>query len=191
MKYLPAALLAALCLEASPRAQPPARAGAASLVIHDVTLIDGTGAAPREHASLVVRDGRIAAIVDAGAAEPAADLVVNGAGLFAIPGLFDAHVHLSPSNWDQRAADLRRLLRGGVTSVWDVAGDVRETGAASSPRRTGRGCERWRTRPCFPPGPAIWSRPASTSSRTPLTWCGKAVRRRLTSPDGRSATSST
>ncbi len=123
-----AAVAPVLCSARLTYSQAPDRPAAApSLLLHDVTLIDGTGRPPREHASLVVRDGRIEAIMDAGAAEPAADLMINGAGLFAIPGLFDAHVHLSPSEWDERVADLRRLLLGGVTSVWDVAGDVRET----------------------------------------------------------------
>ena len=37
-----------------------------TLVVKDVTLIDGTDAAPRAHVSLVVRDGTIASIVPAG-----------------------------------------------------------------------------------------------------------------------------
>lgn len=53
-------LCTALCLfvAANATAQPV-------IVIHDVTIIDGTGAAPREHADLVLRDGRIASLEDA------------------------------------------------------------------------------------------------------------------------------
>jgi imidazolonepropionase-like amidohydrolase len=126
MKPFIAVVLAA-CACVTLAAQPAPRSGPPSLLIRDVTLIDGTGAAPRGHVNLVVRNGRIAQVVD-GTSEISADLVVNGSGLFAIPGLFDAHVHLSPSPWDERVADLGRMLRGGITSVYDVAGDVRETG---------------------------------------------------------------
>jgi imidazolonepropionase-like amidohydrolase len=125
MKQLLAVLMAAASAGLS--AQAPSRPAVPSLVVRDVTLVDGTGAASRGHASLVIREGRVAEVIDAGQ-EPPADLVLDGTGLYAIPGLFDAHVHLSPAAWGGRAADLARLLRGGVTSVWDVAGDVRETG---------------------------------------------------------------
>ncbi len=125
--FRPSALAVIALTTTLAAAQAPPADVAAAVVVRDVTLIDGTGAPPRAHVDLVVRDGRIAAIQPSGPAEPDADLVVNGAGLFAIPGLFDAHVHLSPSRWEQRAGDLHRVLAGGVTSVYDVAGDVRET----------------------------------------------------------------
>lgn len=120
MKLLLAAAAAAIALAAAPADR--------TLLISDVTLIDGTGAAPRAHVDITVRDGRIAGVAPAepGRAASAA-VTLNGAGRYAVPGLFDAHVHLSPSRWEQRVADLRRLVDGGITSVYDVAGDVRET----------------------------------------------------------------
>lgn len=96
----------------------------ATLVIRGVTLIDGTGAPAKPGVSLVVAGGRLSAIVPAGQ-EPDADLSLNGRGLFAMPGLIDAHVHLSGMRWEARAEQLRRVLSGGVTSLFDVAGDVR------------------------------------------------------------------
>lgn len=94
------------------------------LVVRDVTVIDGTGAAARPHQSIVVRDGQIADIVAAGS-EPAGGTIVDGAGRFAIPGLFDAHVHVTGGTRDEAVAELKRALDGGVTSVWDMAGDAR------------------------------------------------------------------
>jgi imidazolonepropionase-like amidohydrolase len=113
-----------------PRAlQAQAASPAASLVIRDVTLIDGTGAAARPHVSIVVRDGRIAALLPSSATqEPQADVILNGSGLFVVPGLIDAHVHLSGAPWAEETAQIRRALRGGVTAVYDVAGDTRLTG---------------------------------------------------------------
>jgi imidazolonepropionase-like amidohydrolase len=99
-----------------------------TFVISDVTLIDGTGALPQSHVDVIVRAGRIADVLPSDPSRAgSADLTLNGAGRYAIPGLFDAHVHLSPSRWEQRTEQLRRLLHGGVTSVYDVAGDVRQT----------------------------------------------------------------
>lgn len=103
----------------------------AGLVVSDVTLIDGHGGAPREHVSLVIRDGRITAVVPAGAGTPgvAADVTIDGRGLFAVPGLWDSHVHLGADRWERETATLRDALRGGVTTVVDMAGDTRSTGA--------------------------------------------------------------
>jgi imidazolonepropionase-like amidohydrolase len=100
-----------------------------SLVVRDVMLIDGSGGTPRPHVDIVVRNGKVEDIVPAASSQEAAaaDLVVNGRGLFAIPGLIDAHVHLSPAPLTERIADLRRTLDGGVTAVFDLAGDLRET----------------------------------------------------------------
>ncbi len=100
-----------------------------SLFVSDVTLIDGTGAAPRPAVSLLVRDGRIVSVAPAGAAAPAdVARVIDGRGLVAIPGLIDAHVHLSGGPRDEQIASLRAALRGGVTAVWDLAGDARTLG---------------------------------------------------------------
>jgi hypothetical protein len=93
----------------------------------DVTLIDGTGAAPRPHQDILVRGERIVAIGSHGAV-PADKLTlrVNLSGRFIIPGLIDSHVHLAtPPNTAQAKAVLRRDLYGGVTAVRDMADDLR------------------------------------------------------------------
>lgn len=123
-----AALLVLVALSVTATAQrgaPPRGDAVSSLVVRDVSLIDGTGAALRPHVDLVVHNGRLTEIVPTGSTP--ADVVVNGHDLFAIPGLFDAHVHLSPAPLNERFDDLRDSLRGGVTGVFDLAGDVRET----------------------------------------------------------------
>lgn len=120
-----ATLLAAVC-STTPGAQPPAAEPPASLVIRHATLIDGNGGPPRGGVTLVVRDGTIAAIVD-GDEDARADIAIDGRGLFVLPGLTDAHVHLSGMRWEERTAQLRRVLQGGVTMVFDVASDLRNT----------------------------------------------------------------
>jgi len=96
-----------------------------SLLIRNVTLVDGNGGAPRAGANVLVRDGRVASVT--AAADDQSDLTLDGRGLFLLPGLTDAHVHLSGLPWAERAAQLKRVLQGGVTMVYDVASDLRST----------------------------------------------------------------
>lgn len=119
--------IAVLGLCVAPAGQQEATRRPSVIRISDVTVIDGTAAAPRSHADIVVRDGRIAQIGAMGTPPADVTLTINGTGRYAIPGLFDAHVHLSGPPWRERVDELERVLEGGVTSVYDVAGDVRET----------------------------------------------------------------
>jgi len=101
-------------------------ASAQVLVLNDVNLIDGTGAPARPHTRIVIRDGRIAAVEEASKGEPPAGAEVRDLkGMTVIPGLMDAHVHLTsgPGNEEQIAKTLRFGLLGGVTSVRDMGGD--------------------------------------------------------------------
>lgn len=136
MKTLVLGFLSLITSVAAAQSSSPSAMPRAALVVRSVSIIDGTGSPARPGLSLVVRDGRIAAIVPAGE-EPPADLVIDGPGLFAIPGLIDAHVHLSGMPWAQRTEQLERVLRGGVTTVFDMAGDVRDTSHLSRAALTG------------------------------------------------------
>lgn len=92
-----------------------------ALAIVDVTVIDGTGGPVRPHMSVVVRNGRIVAVDSAGRVNVPGDArVVHAGGRFLIPGLWDAHVHLSKAG--ERALEL--FLANGVTSVRDAGGDA-------------------------------------------------------------------
>ncbi|HZH24546.1 MAG TPA: amidohydrolase family protein [Solirubrobacteraceae bacterium] len=112
-------------------AAPPA--GKASLLLTNARLLDGTGAPARERASVLVRDGRIAAID--GADPPADCRVLDVGGRTLMPGLVDAHAHLTaklpaPAEGAEPllsgtaahvvAAHLAEALRRGVTTIRDV-----------------------------------------------------------------------
>ncbi len=81
-----------------------------------LTLIDGTGAAPVPNATLVVRDGRIVA---AGAATsvtiPAGAERIPLDGKTVIPGLINAHGHVTDST-----RDLRTYAAYGITTVFSL-----------------------------------------------------------------------
>ncbi len=110
-----------------------ASAGGPSLRIRNARLVDATGAPPREGVTILVRDGRIAAIGDSVAAEDAPLLDVAGATV--LPGLMDAHVHFIAApggsvRGDTRATrlelnrqHLRAYLACGVTTVLDAGID--------------------------------------------------------------------
>jgi imidazolonepropionase-like amidohydrolase len=97
--------------------QPGSRAGtdvpAAGFAVHDVRLFDGERFT--EHADVVVRAGRIAA-VGSGLALPRDLPLVEGAGATLLPGLIDAHVHTY-------GAGLADAINFGVTTVLDMFTD--------------------------------------------------------------------
>jgi imidazolonepropionase-like amidohydrolase len=98
------------------------------LALEHVTVIDGTGAPPRADRTVVIAHGRIEAEFAGGSRPlPEGARTEDLTGRFLIPGLIDAHVHLTGAAPDMAA--YRKLLgwalRGGVTSVRDMAGDDR------------------------------------------------------------------
>lgn len=107
------------------------------LVLPGVTLIDGSGRDPVQNAVVVIEGGTIVA------AGPAVEVradpdsrVLDVAGATIMPGIIDAHCHLGGASFpdedhwvleDDRyqaiasAAQARRMLQHGVTSVRDIS----------------------------------------------------------------------
>ena len=98
-------------------------------------LIDGTGAPPRDGASVLVRDGRIERVGAAADAPPGDALTIELEGRTLMPGLVDAHAHVkaklpAPDEGAEAllpgteahvvAAHLAEALRRGITTVRDV-----------------------------------------------------------------------
>ena len=83
-------------------------------VVRDVRLFDGERVAERR--SVLVRDDLISQVGGSELAVPPGTHVVDGRGRTLLPGLIDAHVHLS----DSTEADLRQALSLGVTTVLDM-----------------------------------------------------------------------
>jgi allantoinase len=70
---------------------------------------------------ILIRDGRVAALVEPGASS--ADEEIDATGLFALPGVVDAHVHFNDpgrADWEGWASGSRAAAAGGVTTVIDM-----------------------------------------------------------------------
>jgi imidazolonepropionase-like amidohydrolase len=91
-----------------------------ALAVTNVTLIDGTGAPPSPSTTVIVNGRRITSIGRAGIVHVPPDaIVVDGAGKFLIPALWDMHVHVG--SYQDGIKLLPRLVGYGITGVRDMA----------------------------------------------------------------------
>lgn len=107
----------------------------ASILIRNTWLFDGTGSA-RKPRNVLVTGNRIAAVAPGDIAIPAGTTIIDGAGQTLMPGLTDAHWHMSAvvgASWmgaDEAVSialvlkDAERQLMRGFTTVRDAAGSV-------------------------------------------------------------------
>jgi len=74
--------------------QPYIHLPAGQLAIQHLRIIDGTGGAPIEDATLLIDGAKIGAILPSGSAVPAGFKTLDGTGETALPGLVGMHNHL-------------------------------------------------------------------------------------------------
>jgi imidazolonepropionase-like amidohydrolase len=97
----------------------------------NATLIDGTGAPPQPGMTILITGEHIVDVFPTGSKMMiATTMPIDLEGRYVIPGLIDSHAHVAtdPAGEDTRVRTERRLcnaLLGGVTTVRDMAGDVR------------------------------------------------------------------
>jgi len=113
--------------------------GIAMKILKNARLIDGTGAAPVDGATIVLRDNRIDAVATRNQSDFPADAeIIDAAGLTVLPGLIDCHDHMANHRYDlahrwrldepqstrhlRTAAVLKQTLAAGYTTVRDAAG---------------------------------------------------------------------
>src|SRR5215467_12969271 len=99
-----------------------------TLIIHDVTVIDGTGAPAKPHQTVIVKNGRIEAIDNSGMgfAGKLPGTHIDGSGKFLIPGLWDMHVHMVFGDWFPHGKEvaLPLFIAHGITGVRDMGGEL-------------------------------------------------------------------
>jgi imidazolonepropionase-like amidohydrolase len=89
------------------------------VLLQGVRVLDFDSGTFNSEGTLLIESGRIREVGAVGVRElPDSTVTLDAAGRFAIPGLFDMHVHAG-------GADLATLVAYGVTSVRDVGGGVR------------------------------------------------------------------
>jgi imidazolonepropionase-like amidohydrolase len=119
---------------------------AATVLIGDTTIIDGTGRAARHGVDLLIKAGRIEAIGERLQAPPGTRRL-DGTGKFVIPGLIDAHVHLDfPVVFQLTPEERARIvdhtpqafLYNGVTTVLNLSSDPEWIWSRREAQRDGR-----------------------------------------------------
>ncbi len=101
---------------------PGGLAGRAAL-IRNVIVVDMADGSRNSASDLLIEGDRITALGATGSLRvPKSAKVVEAAGLYVLPGLWDMHTHLSA--WGDAGRDLgfRMLLANGVTGVRDLGG---------------------------------------------------------------------
>ncbi len=110
-----------------------ARAQEYDVIIRNGRLLDGTGG-PERAAAVAVKDGRIAAVGDLGAA--AARRIIDAEGMYVAPGFIDIHSH---GDWSLSLPGLNVALNNltqGITTVvvgqdgrqaWPIGGEIQQT----------------------------------------------------------------
>lgn len=129
-----AAIPIALCAAIAHSAAQPI------VAIRGATIIDGAGNAPQPGITLILRNGRIAAIGTSQTTPiPRSARLVDGTGLYIVPGFIDTHAHyaLGPLTIDRTKtpatmamtydhaaalASLRTLLAFGITTIRNPGG---------------------------------------------------------------------
>ena len=101
------------------------------ILIRNATVIDCAGREPLAGMDVVIRDGLFEAVRRTGEPAPEGATVVDGAGRFLMPGLWESHTHMRPVLKDdpeasQTALDasLAEYLARGITSVVDLGGPL-------------------------------------------------------------------
>ena len=101
----------ALALFASATLLPSAQSGDSAYVIRDVRVFDGEIVAERQ--TVVISQGKITAVGGSTVDVPAGAQEITGEGRTLLPGLMDAHIHLSMTS---TAEALQQALAFGVTT---------------------------------------------------------------------------
>ncbi|WP_417451334.1 amidohydrolase family protein [Kordiimonas sp.] len=107
-----------------------------------VSLIDGTGTPLQHDMGVLIQGDRITEVLPSlqlKARLPEGAKLVDASGHYLLPGLIDTHVHMATvPNREQAEAYMRRYLYSGITSVRDMAGDMRALAELARKSRLGK-----------------------------------------------------
>jgi imidazolonepropionase-like amidohydrolase len=92
--------------------------GQDKIAIVDVTIVDGTDHPPRTNSTVIVQGKKIVAITGVRKRPPRGTKIVDGAGKFLIPGLWNNDLH--GVAYDDAKSHLLELVSYGITTVRDM-----------------------------------------------------------------------
>jgi imidazolonepropionase-like amidohydrolase len=105
----------------------PSTKSSQSIVISDVTVINPGTSSAQPHSSVIITGDHIVSVSRAAKASPPKGArVIDGAGRYLIPGLWDMHVHSAFGDWFPGGRDiiLPLFIANGITGVRDMGGDL-------------------------------------------------------------------
>ena len=94
----------------------------ADLMIENITLIDAEHPV-RSNQTVLIENGKIESIIDSNqltADQKEGHKIIDGSGKFLIPGLWDAHVHLTFIPEIDHETYFKLFLKNGITSIRDT-----------------------------------------------------------------------
>lgn len=123
MKKLAFISLAAMALATSPLVAQPADQ---ITVVHAGQLLDKPGSPPRGPSTLIIRNGRIAEVLNGHQPAPAGATMVDLKDKFVLPGLIDSHVHLD-SDAGGNAGLIEAVTDSPARAAYRAAGNAKKT----------------------------------------------------------------
>ena len=96
------------------------------IVVHGVTVINPGSQSVARNMDVEISGGKIVSLRPSGKDLPKGDLVVDGAGKYLLPGLWDMHVHTQMGDWipGGREVTLPLFVANGITGVRDMGSDL-------------------------------------------------------------------
>jgi imidazolonepropionase-like amidohydrolase len=107
-------------------ATTPLAAQSPVTVIHAGKLLDRPGSAPRGPSTVIIRDGRIAEVLNGHQPAPDGATLVDLKDKFVLPGLIDSHVHLD-SDAGGNAALIEAVTDSPARAAFRAAGNAKKT----------------------------------------------------------------
>ena len=102
-------------------------------VLKGVTLIDGTGAGPKQNVNIVIKENIIDAVLSSNTPLPKSATIIDYSGKFVMPALINGHCHLgllkgdnsSPNNYTRENVlrHLEKYQQYGITTVLSLGTD--------------------------------------------------------------------
>lgn len=130
-------VLAAACVALPGTVAQAATEAPAHIIIRNVSIVDPADGTIAHRQRIEVRDGMVVSVRPERRSQPTkAGLTIDGRGRFAIPGLWDAHVHILQAGVESARRDAGLLVAHGVTHARDMGSGLETLSAFRAEPKT-------------------------------------------------------